>query len=298
MLDLGYLAAFLGGVLTLVSPCGALLLPSFFAYAFAGRSALVARTAVFLAGMALVLVPLGAGASALAGLLTLHRDVLVTVAGVVLVMLGLVQILGGGWALAPAARAQARAAERLGPAPGRPVPRTGTWVATGVLGAVYGLAGFCSGPILGAVLTVAAAGGAPVRGGALLAVYAVGMTVPLFVLALLWERFDLGRRRWLRGREYRLGPLRLHTTTTVAGLVFVVIGVVFVAADGTAALLGLDPERSAAAEGAVLGLGRAVPDVVLLGALAVVVVVVVLVRLARGRREEQRSADVERDAAG
>jgi len=52
MTGIGYLAAFLGGVLTLLSPCSALLLPAFFAYAFASRSRLLGRTAVFYAGLA------------------------------------------------------------------------------------------------------------------------------------------------------------------------------------------------------------------------------------------------------
>ncbi len=34
MTQIGLLGAFLGGVLALLSPCSALLLPSFFAYAF------------------------------------------------------------------------------------------------------------------------------------------------------------------------------------------------------------------------------------------------------------------------
>ena len=42
--------------------------------------------------------------------------------------------------------------------------------------------------------------GGVVGGGVLLVVYALGMAAPMFVLALLWDRFDLGRRRWLRGR--------------------------------------------------------------------------------------------------
>jgi cytochrome c biogenesis protein CcdA len=271
VLDIGYLAAFLGGVLALISPCSALLLPSFFAYAFSGRTELIARTGVFLLGLALVLVPLGAGSSALTSLVTVHRSTLITVAGVVVIALGVVQILGGGWALAPAARAQQRMAAR------------GTWISTAGLGAVYGLAGFCSGPILGAVLTVAAASGQPLRGAALLAVYAVGMTAPMFLLAALWQRFDLGRRGWLRGREFRVGPLRLHTTSTASGLLFVAVGVVFLVFDGTAGLVGADPETSVAAETAVTGVGAAVPDLVLLGVLAVVVAAVVAWRLVRHR---------------
>ena len=182
MPDIGYLAAFAGGILALLSPCSALLLPSFFAYAFSGRTALLARTTVFFLGLAAVLVPLGAGTGALGSVITLHREALILVAGWVIITLGVVQLLGGGWSLRPAARLQQRMASR------------GTWASTLGLGAAYGLAGFCSGPILGAVLTVAAAGDSALRGVVLLAVYALGMAAPMFALAALWQRFDqIGR---------------------------------------------------------------------------------------------------------
>jgi cytochrome c biogenesis protein CcdA len=51
-------------------------------------------------------------------------------------------------------------------------------LATFSLGAVYGFAGFCSGPILGAILTVAATSGSALRGAGLLATYAAGMAAP------------------------------------------------------------------------------------------------------------------------
>lgn len=61
----------------------------------------------------------------------------------------------------------------------------------------------------------------------------------MLALAALWERFELGGRRWLRGREVSLGPLRLHTTNLVSGLMFVVLGVVFIVYEGTSALSGV-----------------------------------------------------------
>ncbi len=76
------------------------------------------------------------------------------------------------------------------------------------------------------------------QGAGLLATYALGMAAPLFGLALLWDRFDLGKRRWLRGREVSLGPLRVHTNNLVSGLMFVALGVVFIAYEGTSALAG------------------------------------------------------------
>ena len=71
---------------------------------------------------------------------------------------------------------------------------------------------------------MAATQDSPLGGGLLLAVYAFGMAFPLFLLALLWDRFELGRRSWLRGRTFTLGPLRVHTTSLVSGLLFVAIG--------------------------------------------------------------------------
>jgi len=269
VLDIGYFAAFLGGLLALISPCSALLLPSFFAYAFAGTTELLARTGVFFLGLAAVLVPLGAGSGALASVVTLHRETLILLAGWMIVGFGVIQILGGGWSLRPAARLQQRMAAR------------GSWIGTVGLGGAYGLAGFCSGPILGAVLTVAATSGQPLRGGALLAVYALGMAAPLFVLAALWQRFDLGRRRWLRGREYRIGGLRLHTTSTVSGVLFIVVGVVFLLFDGTAGLYSAGTGTSLAVQNVITAAGAHVPDSVLLGALAAVVLIVVAVRLRR-----------------
>lgn len=276
MIEVGYLAALLGGVLTLLSPCGALLLPSFFAYAFTSPGRLLARTAVFYAGLATTLVPLGAGASFASRLVYGHRDVLILLAGSALVLLGVVQIVGGGFASRRAAAVRARFEGR-----------TGHGAVFG-LGAVYGFAGFCSGPILGAVLTVAAVDPRPLRGAALLAVYALGMAVPLFLLALLWQRLDLGDRGWLRGRTLRVGGLELHTTALVSGVLFVAVGVVFVRTRGTASAAGLlGAERSLELEAqAQTWLQRTagdVPDALVLGIVALGALVIVVRQALKGR---------------
>jgi cytochrome c biogenesis protein CcdA len=272
--DIGYLAAFLGGVLALLSPCSALLLPSFFAYAFSSRGELLARTTMFYLGLAATLVPLGVASSAASGLFYGHRAALILIAGWVIISLGAAQIFGRGFTFGPAVRLQQRMAGR------------GGWIAVFGLGAAYGLAGFCTGPILGAVLTIAAVDGQPARGGALLAVYALGMAAPMFVLAALWQRYDLGRRRWLRGRAFNLGPLHLHTTSTVSGLLFIGIGVLFLVFDGTAALsdvLGLtaSTDTQLAAQNAITRLSARVSDTALLAALAAVIVLTTAWRLRR-----------------
>lgn len=55
MSDPGVLVAFLGGLLALLGPCSALLLPAFFAYSFTSRTRLLGRTALFYAGLCLTL---------------------------------------------------------------------------------------------------------------------------------------------------------------------------------------------------------------------------------------------------
>lgn len=231
MVEASYLASFFGGVLSLLSPCSALLLPAFFAYAFG--SELVRKTGVFYLGLAATLVPLGMGISAVSALFYGQRALLITLSGSLLISFGILQLLGRGFAIGPLVRLRAGI-------------RGDSMGAVFALGAVYGFAGFCSGPTLGAVLTVAAASGEALRGASLLAVYAAGMATPLFLMALLWERLDLGRRRWLRGREISLGPLRLHTTNLVSGLMFVALGILFIAYEGTSALSGLYEASGAA----------------------------------------------------
>ncbi len=273
MVEASHLAAFLGGVLSLLSPCSALLLPAFFAYAFQSRRKLLAKTTIFYLGLATTLVPLGMGISAVSRLVYGQRSTLILISGAVIIALGTLQLLGRGFGLAgPLSRLRGRI-------------RGTSAGATFALGAVYGFAGFCSGPILGAVLTVAASSGQVFRGAALLAAYALGMAAPLFFLAALWDRFDLGRRSWLRGRELRLGRLRLHTTNLISGVMFVLLGVVFIAYEGTSALSGLYEENGAvdlayAIEGWVSSFTRSVPDALVIAVAAALAVVVVIL----GRR--------------
>ncbi|MCX5387735.1 cytochrome c biogenesis CcdA family protein [Streptomyces sp. NBC_00083] len=276
--DVGYLAAFLGGLLALLSPCSALLLPAFFAYSISSPTKLLARTGIFYAGLATTLVPLGAAGSYAGRLFYGHRDQLVLFGGWLIIALGVAQIVGMGFA-----------SRRMTELSGKIRPTTALSVYA--LGAVYGLAGFCAGPILGSVLTVAAVSGSPVYGGLLLAVYALGMAVPLFLLALLWERFELGRRGWLRGRVLRLGCLELHTTSLLSGLFFIALGALFLAYDGATGLPGLlDVDDSYAVEEWTRGIGDAVPNWALLVALVAVAGVTLGVRGRRARahpREEE-----------
>jgi cytochrome c biogenesis protein CcdA len=284
VVEASFLASFLGGVLSLLSPCSALLLPAFFAYAFQSRRELVGKTAVFYLGLAATLVPLGMGISAVSVLVYGHRGALITASGLLIIALGILQLAGGGFTIGPLARLS-------GKVQGDPSSALSTFA----LGAVYGFAGFCSGPILGAILTVAAASGGVLRGAALLAVYAAGMAAPLFLLAVFWDRLDLGRR-WLRGREVSLGRFRLHTTNLLSGLMFIILGVIFITYEGTSSLAGFYESNGAtdlafAAEQWTNDLVGRVPAGALLGAVAVLFAALILRRFLRRGELDKESVE-------
>ena len=209
----------------MLSPCSALLLPAFFAYAFQGKQELTARTAVFYLGLATIFVPLGMGASLATFLFLDHRDTMILVAGVLLIAFGVAELAGRSFSFGRVGDGNADTTRGL----------FGTYT----LGLVYGFGGFCSGPILGAVLTVAAASGSVLEGGGLLATYALGTTVPLFLLAVLWDRAKIGQRQWVRGWGWKVGPMSIHSTQAIAGVVFILLGLSFIVLEGTNSLAGI-----------------------------------------------------------
>jgi cytochrome c biogenesis protein CcdA len=232
---------------------------------------------VFYLGLTAVLIPLGMGSALASTIAYGHQAAVSLTAGVLLIALGVVQIVKGGFAIPGLARLR------------RSVKGTSV-LAVLVLGAVSGLAGFCAGPILGAVLTVAAASGSPLLGGSLLAVYAAGMTTPLLVISAAWSRYGTRRLRWLRGREVRLGRFRLHTSSALAGLLMIGMGAVFLRYQGIGGLSGLlSPPGltgwNARLQTAMSAVQARVPDLWLLASLAAAVLAGGLWRLRRLRRD-------------
>lgn len=269
MIDIGLAGALVGGVLSLLSPCSVMLLPAFFAYAFGSVRQILARTAIFYLGLVATLVPLGVFASALGGLITTNRQTMISVVATLIIIAGLVLLLGITVPLPG----------RLGASslnqPGR---QAGTF-ATFLLGTVYAVAGACAGPVLGSVLLVASLG-SPLYGAALMAVYALGMCLPLVVLAVLWGRLGARAMAWLRPRtvEIRVGRFTWRNSwiTIISGLLTIWVGVLLLATDGTAGLNGwLDVATQSRVETSALASVGTVGDIwfVFVALLAVVGVV-------------------------
>lgn len=232
-MEIGLLTAFLGGMLALLSPCSALLLPAFFASTVGTKLQLLVHGAVFYVGLVLTLVPFGLGLGALGALLVSERGLIIAITSIVLVVLGIAQVFGLGFDLSRmlpgASRMQQNASARTG------------FLRTLLLGAVGGVAGFCAGPILGAILTLALAQSNPWNAGALLAVYGAGMVVPLVVIAALWQRMSPRGRRLLRGRSFIVLGREFHTTSVITGTLIIAVGVLFWFTNGLVSMPALIP---------------------------------------------------------
>lgn len=227
MIDIGFFAAFAGGALALLSPCGALLLPAFFA-AMTGRSARpLLHAAIFYLGLLLTLVPLGVGVGIVGRLFVQYRDVIVMGTAVVLVAFGIIQLFGFGFDAAKVLPGGQKLSQQA--------QHAGGYTKTLLLGASSGIAGFCAGPILGAILTLAMAqstSGSVLTAAAYLAVYGGGMVVPLFGLAFVWNRLSADQIKKLRGRVVTIGGKKFHTTNLITGLLLIIVGVFFYTTNG------------------------------------------------------------------
>ena len=166
--------ALAAGVLSFLSPCVLPLVPSYLAYLGGDsdrRDRMVRNSLLFVLGFSLIFIALGASASLLGAVLLQNRGWLMQVAGVVVILFGLVLV---GVIRIPLLYRTAR--------PG--YPRDGsTPVGALLMGMAFAIGWTpCIGPVLGAILTLAGTSGTLVTGAGLLAVYALGLAVP-FLLA-------------------------------------------------------------------------------------------------------------------
>jgi len=190
MLSVSLTAAAFGGLISFLSPCVLPLVPPYLSFLAgttfdqlaAGDDRGVRRRAVlasllFVAGFTTVFVILGATASALGQLVRQYLDVLSTVAGLAIIVMGLhfLGLLRIGL-LYREARFQVD----------RPV---GLWGAY-LMGLAFAFGWTpCIGPILAAILAVAGSEASVARGAILLAVYSAGLGIPFLLAAFAMKPF-------------------------------------------------------------------------------------------------------------
>lgn len=234
------LAAFFAGGVALFAPCCIVfLLPSYLAAAVKNRRwRLLPLTLAFAGGMAVVLVPITLGVRMLASALTRYHVPLYVAGGLLLLAFAVLALSGHSWSLPSFVRA--------------PDPERSDSAGVFALGVFSGVASSCCAPVLAGVMTLSALSSTAAGAGVLGLAYVFGMTFPLFVMALAWDRFDLGERRLFQARPLRL---RLGPWRWVSNSVNVAVAVVFAGMGAMVLWLAATGETSAA-PGAQLAISR------------------------------------------
>ncbi|MGQ0603980.1 MAG: cytochrome c biogenesis CcdA family protein [Anaerolineales bacterium] len=209
-------AAFLAGMLSFLSPCTLPILPAYFAFSVrAKQQNVVVMTVAFFLGLATTLTVLGASATALGSLLLDNLRELTVIGGLVIIAFGVMSVLGKGFA-----------GPQLQDRPDVTIAGSYVYGATFALGWTA-----CVGPILGAILTLLATQGLAVLQGGLLAfIFALGLGMPLILVASFFSRLGHGTPVWqlVKGRGFtvQFGPwtFDLHTTSIISGLLLILVG--------------------------------------------------------------------------
>ncbi len=205
--------AILAGLVSFASPCVLPLVPSYLAYVggFVGegekidRRRLMVGVSLFILGFSLVFVTLGVLFGTAGLLLKPYLDLILRIAGVVVILMGFV-FIGQVTFLQRTIRPSWRVATGLGGAP--------------LLGIVFGLGWApCIGPTLTAVYAIALDGGDPLRGALLGLAFCVGLGIP-FLLVALGLGWVTGSVAWLKRH--------IRVINIVGGAMLIAIGLLMV----------------------------------------------------------------------
>ncbi|MEA2349845.1 MAG: cytochrome c-type biosis protein [Thermoleophilaceae bacterium] len=209
------LAAFAVGFVSFISPCVLPLVPGYlsaisgvsFAELSEGRrrADVLGPALLFCLAFGVMFVALGMSATGLGQTLSDKRDLLRHIAGVMIVVMGLLFV---GTLFLPRLNREWRPEALLKRA------STGGPIVAGLAFAIAWLP--CTGPTLGAILTAASTQSTVGRGGVLLAFYAAGLAVPFILSAIAFSRVT-GVFRFFRDHYTAI--------TAVSGVILVVMGI-------------------------------------------------------------------------
>ncbi len=207
------IAAFVAGVAALFAPCCiTVLLPSYLGNIFREKYKIFFMTFVFFLGVATVFLPIGLGASFLAQAFSKYHNIIFSIGGIFLVVLGITMLLGKKFSTPTSVR------------DGMKKHVSSIYV----LGIFSAIATTCCAPVLAGVLTLSMAGGTIVWGVLYTLAYVLGMTLPLFVIAAFLDKTNLTEK--FTGAKktvaMKLGNFSWQITVSelISGLIFLLMG--------------------------------------------------------------------------
>lgn len=212
------IASFLGGMLAFLAPCCvSFLFPAYFASAFRVKSKIFQMTFIYFLGLALVLVPVGLGVTALSLTISRYHDEVFIIGGVFLIILAIMTIFGKTFPM---------------PFKIKPNLQKSDPLSIFILGMLSGAASSCCTPVLVGVLTITALSGTFLYALILSLTYVLGMVFPLFLLSYFWDKYNFSRWKLLQGKLFQFKLLGkkyfLHSSHLVAAIILAGMGILII----------------------------------------------------------------------
>jgi cytochrome c biogenesis protein CcdA len=218
-----FLLAFFAGLISMTSPCGIALLPTFFSVAFKDRKKAVLMTSAFSLGLLIAFTIFGLIAGFLGNFFNTYKLTFAVVSGFILIFFGILLFLNMGFTIF-SFKLDYRKEE--------------SFFSVAALGFFFGVGWTpCVGPILVGILVLAANAATVLNGTLMLIFYGIGIVAPLIVLAYFSDRYDWANSKFLRGKEMTFNPFNkkiiTHTYNIIGGILLLIIGLLMVIFKGT-----------------------------------------------------------------
>lgn len=212
-------AAFIGGILSFLSPCVLPLLPSYISY-ITGitfgeltqetlpkkvRMLTLAHSLLFIAGFTVVFVVLGMSLNFLGGFLPQNREIIRKAGGVIVVFFGL--------CIAGVINLGFMQKEKKLELKSKPAGYAGSVL----VGAAFAIGWTpCVGPILASILVLSSTAGEAGKGAAMLLSYSLGLAIPFLISGLLINNFL---------SYFKAIKKHLRALSVISGIFLIVIGI-------------------------------------------------------------------------
>lgn len=213
--SISLIAAFVGGMVALFAPCCiTFLLPSYLGAIFKEKKTVVLMTLIFGLGIATILVPTALGIRAIGETFLKYHTQTYIVGGIFMILLGAMELTGKKITL-PMIHLTIDVTKHHDP------------LSVYLLGVFSGITSSCCTPVLAGILTLSFLSPTFLWAGLAGIFYVAGMVTPLVVLALLLEKVNWTKLPQLRTKTIGLAGKQILATDTIAGILFIVVGITF-----------------------------------------------------------------------
>ena len=218
-----FLLAFFAGLISMTSPCGIALLPTFFSVAFKDRKKAVLMTSAFSLGLLIAFTIFGLIAGFLGNFFNTYKLAFAVVSGFILIFFGILLFLNIGFTIF---------SFKLD------YNKEESFFSIAALGFFFGVGWTpCVGPILVGILVLAANAATVLNGILMLVFYGIGIVTPLIVLSYFSDKYDWANSRLLRGKVIKFNlfnqQIITHTYNIMGGILLLIIGFLMVIFKGT-----------------------------------------------------------------